>query len=110
MEIISWFYKSYIQPQLEAQAEKEPIAFVFSSLENGLEPGYLQDYAQAKEFWATRAFLLGLRTGQGLSDASALLIQYILILLSHEFCQHLSPSPSMTNISEEYLIRVLNAS
>lgn len=67
---IPWLYKSYIQPQLEARAKKSPIAFALSSLEDGLEPGYLQDLAQAKEFWATQAFLLGLRLGQGLSDAS----------------------------------------
>ena len=67
---MSWLYKSYIQPQLDIQAKKDPIALTFSSLENGLEPGYLQDYAQAKEFLATQAFLLGLRLGQGLSDAS----------------------------------------
>ncbi len=70
MEFMSWFYKSYIQPQLEAQAKGDPIAFAFSSLENGLESGYRQDYEQAREYWAVRSFLLGLRLGQGLSDAS----------------------------------------
>lgn len=70
MEFMSYLYKSYIQPQLEARAKKCPVAFAISSLENGLEPGYLQDLSQAKEFWTIQAFLLGLRLGQGLSDAS----------------------------------------
>lgn len=69
---MSWFYRIYLHPQLKAQAEKGPIAFTFSSLENSLDPNYLPDLLQAKEFWATRAFLLGLRMGQGLSDASGL--------------------------------------
>ena len=69
---MSFLYTSYIQPQLELQIKKDPISFALSSLENGLEPSYLQDLQKFTQFLATRAFLLGLRTGQGLSDASAL--------------------------------------
>ena len=69
---MSWFYNIYLQPQLESQANKEPIAFTLSCLENSLGPDLLPDLLQAREFWATRAFLLGLRMGQGLSDASGL--------------------------------------
>lgn len=72
MEFMSWLYQNYLQPQLEAQINEDPIAFAFSSLENSLEPGYHQDFLQAREFLVTRSFLLGLRLGQGLSDASGL--------------------------------------
>lgn len=72
MDFMHWLYTGYILPRLEAQASKDPIAFTFPCLENHLDPDCHQDLHQAKEFWATRAFLLGLRLGQGLSDASGL--------------------------------------
>lgn len=69
MEFMSWLYQNYIKTQLDPQID-DLIAFSFSSLENGLEWSCRQDLERVKEFWAVRAFLLGLRLGQGLSDAT----------------------------------------
>ncbi len=67
-----WFYKNYILPQLDAQLKGSPVAFTAASLTGSLESDYLPDYKTVREYWAIHAFLLGLRLGQGLSDASGL--------------------------------------
>lgn len=67
---LSWLYQNYIKPQLEVQAHQEPIVWSFSSLECSLEPHCAPDYALVREFWATRAFLLGFRLGPGLGEVS----------------------------------------
>ena len=63
-----WLYTSYIKPQLDTSGLAECQA-MFDRAE------FLQDadlealWDKAAEFYATRAFLLGLRTGAGLSSA-----------------------------------------
>ena len=64
-DFLRWLYANYIRPQLD-KAPPEEYEMSLSQLENGLPPYLRGDYEQAREFTALQAFLLGLRTGQGL--------------------------------------------
>ncbi len=64
-DFLRWLYVHYIRPQLDAAPPEEYEAHL-SQLENGLPPYLREDYARVREFTALHAFLLGLRTGQGL--------------------------------------------
>ena len=64
---LPWLYVHYIKPYLDA-CSREGYEAPLSLMEGELAGEAGQDYARAVEFWATRSFLLGLRTGAGLSD------------------------------------------
>ena len=64
-DFMRWLYVHYIRPQLEA-AEPEEYEMHLSLLDNELPVSLRPDYEMAREFTAIHAFLLGLRTGQGL--------------------------------------------
>ena len=61
-----WLYANYIRPQLRA-AEKGDYDFHFDLLKNDLPPAGQHSMEKCMEFTAVQAFLLGLRTGDGLA-------------------------------------------
>ena len=67
-DFMKWLYAQYIKPQLNA-APREEYESDLDLLRNSLERPYWQSYEKAIEFTAAHAFLLGLRTGKGLSDS-----------------------------------------
>ena len=67
MDFSEWLYQHYIRPYLDT-CPKGGYEMYTSLMENILTWQEREDYAKAVEFWATRAFLLGVRTGTGLSE------------------------------------------
>ena len=67
-DFLPFLYESYIKPYADG-CPKTGYEMSLSLMETELTPDDLRDYARALEFHATRAFLLGLRTGVGLSKA-----------------------------------------
>ena len=67
-DFMKWLYAHYIKPELDASPRGE-YSEALSLVENEIVPHAKPDFARAAEFTATHAFLLGLRTGQGLSDS-----------------------------------------
>ena len=61
-----WLYANYIRPKLRA-AEAGDYGFHFDLLKNELVPAQRRSLEECMEFTAIQAFLLGLRTGEGLS-------------------------------------------
>ena len=67
-DFMKWLYAHYIKPQIDATPRGE-YSESLSVLENEMTPNTRLDFYKAAEFVALHAFLLGLRTGQGLSDS-----------------------------------------
>ena len=67
-DFMKWLYIQYIKPQIDA-APRDEYAQALSVVENEISPQAKADYDKAAEFAALHAFLLGLRTGKGLSDS-----------------------------------------
>ena len=67
-DFMRWFYAHYIRPQLE-RVPRGAYQYWLSALENDLAPHQKEDYEKALEFCAVHAFLLGVETGRGLSEA-----------------------------------------
>lgn len=65
-DFTQWLYANYIRPQLRA-AEAGDYGFHFDLLKNELVPAQQRSLEKCMEFTAIQAFLLGLRTGEGLS-------------------------------------------
>lgn len=67
-DFMRWLYAGYIKPQLE---ERDVTGYEtsLSLMDTTLSEGLKKEYARAVEFYAGNAFLLGLRTGAGLSEA-----------------------------------------
>ena len=63
---MQWLYAAYIKPQTQA-APAGDYSFHLELVENELSPHALESYEKALELTAIQAFLLGLRTGAGLS-------------------------------------------
>lgn len=63
------FYASYIRPQLYEIHERE-YTDCFETILDSLPDHLLPDLQKCEEFTAIHAFLLGLRTGAGLSAAA----------------------------------------
>jgi len=61
-------YANYIKPHLDAipRGDYEPDFYL---LEDEVAPETCGSFSKTQEFTAAHAFLLGLRTGQGLSDS-----------------------------------------
>lgn len=66
MNFSLWLYQHYIKNYLES-CSREGYEQPLSLMETDLDFEQRQIYAKAIEFWATRAFFLGVRTGAGLS-------------------------------------------
>ena len=65
-DFIKWLYVNYILPQLDKVQQGDDDIWL-ASLENSLDPLKREDWEKARAFYASHAFLLGLRTGQGLA-------------------------------------------
>jgi len=63
-----WLYANYIKPHLDAQSIRG-YEESLSLMDTTLDPELRTSYEQVLEFYAGNAFLLGLRTGAGLSSA-----------------------------------------
>ncbi len=68
-DFMLWFYENYIQPQLCEIKEGEYVDY-FVSVTDHLPDSLLPDLRKCEEFTAIHAFLLGVRTGAGLSSAA----------------------------------------
>ena len=62
-----WLYANYIKPQMGTPARGSDYALRLELLQSQLEENGLEDLDKALEFTAIQAFLLGLRTGEGLA-------------------------------------------
>ena len=67
-DFMRWLYAVYIRPQLLEIHEGE-CTDNFEAVADRLPDGLLADQLKCEEFTAVHAFLLGLRTGAGLSAA-----------------------------------------
>lgn len=61
-----WLYDRYIQPHILLQSKDDGDLMRASLLENETTPQEQADVAAVMRFYASHAFLLGLRTGVGL--------------------------------------------
>ena len=68
-DFMLWLYANYIKPQLGTLTRESDYALRLELLQGQLADSGLEDLDKALEFTAIQAFLLGLRTGQGLSDS-----------------------------------------
>lgn len=66
-DFLSWLYAHYIKPYLD-QCPQTGYELALS-LPSDLVPYQNQALDRAVEFYASRAFLLGVKTGKGLRDA-----------------------------------------
>ena len=64
-DFMKWLYGHYIKKELDG-IPQEDYAFWFSLLDCELSPDGWEYYEKCAEFTAIHAFLLGLRTGQGI--------------------------------------------
>jgi len=62
-----WLYANYIKPQMEKPAQGSDYALRRELLESQLEEHGLEDLEKVLEFQSVQAFLLGMRTGEGLA-------------------------------------------
>ena len=67
-DFMKWLYASYIKPHLDTVPRGEYIPD-FYLLEDEVAPETCGSFSKTQEFTAAHAFLLGLRTGQGLSNS-----------------------------------------
>ncbi len=66
MDFAQWLYRNYIKGCVE-RCPQEGYKMELSFMDGELEPYQRECYDRVLEFWATRAFFLGVRTGAGLS-------------------------------------------
>ena len=67
-DFTQWLYANYIRPQLD-QTDQTGWETPLSLLETSMDQELKGHYNRAVQFYATNAFLLGLRTGCGLGRA-----------------------------------------
>lgn len=65
-DFMKWLYPHYIKPYLDG-APQDDYELWLSLLESEMAPDFREVHAKSLEFTAIHAFLLGLRTGAGLS-------------------------------------------
>lgn len=65
-DFMPWLYDHYIKPQINA-VPKGLYSYPLDALRNDLRPSDQEEFDKALEFTAIQAFLLGLRTGEGLA-------------------------------------------
>ncbi len=65
-DFMRWLYAHYIKPQLKT-ADTTGYEAHISLMETDLTEDQQENYGKALEFYSCEAFLLGLRTGVGLS-------------------------------------------
>jgi len=62
-----WLYTNYIKPQMEKPVQRSGYALRWELLESQLEEHGLENLEKVLESQSVQAFLLGLRTGEGLA-------------------------------------------
>lgn len=67
-DFLHWLYEHYIKPQLE-DIKQEEYAFYKDTFLGEVRPSYREDLDKVLEYQAVHAFLLGMRTGEGLAKA-----------------------------------------
>lgn len=67
-DFIPWLYANYIKPQLDRSRTIDSIR-LYDSVCCALEEDGLGDLDRILEFTAIQAFLLGMRTGEGIARA-----------------------------------------
>lgn len=67
MDFKQWLYANYIKPYLD-QCPREGYEMELSLSENCHAPDERARLERVLEFWATRAFMLGVKTGAGLRE------------------------------------------
>lgn len=65
-DFMCWLYTHYIEPQILLQPKDDGDQFRASLLQDETTPQEREDVAALLRFYASHAFLLGLRTGIGL--------------------------------------------
>jgi len=65
-DFMLWLYANYIKPQIDG-VPKGLYAYSMDALVNNLCPLAQEDLNKTLEFTAIQAFLLGMRTGEGLA-------------------------------------------
>ena len=65
-DFMLWLHANYIRPQIDAQ-KKGDYSFHFDLVRNSLPASERLSMDKCLEFTASEAFLLGVRTGAGLS-------------------------------------------
>lgn len=68
MDFTQWLYAHYIKPYLN-QCTREGYEMELSLFETCFSPDEQAQMDRVLEFWGSRAFLLGVKTGAGLRDA-----------------------------------------
>ena len=66
-DFLLWLHANYIKPQLGTLTKESDYALRIELLQGQLDKGGMEDQDKALEFTAIQAFLLGLRTGEGLA-------------------------------------------
>ena len=66
MDFKQWLYAHYIKPYLD-QCPRQGYDMELSLFENCLDPDERAQMDRVLEFWASRAFMLGVKTGAGLA-------------------------------------------
>ena len=66
-DFLLWLHANYIKPQLGTLTKESDYALRIELLQDQLDGGGMEDLDKALEFTAIQAFLLGLRTGEGLA-------------------------------------------
>ena len=66
-DFMLWLHANYIKPQLGTFTKESDYALRIELLQGQLDGGGMEDLDKALEFTAIQAFLLGLRTGEGLA-------------------------------------------
>lgn len=68
-DFMRWLYANYIKPQLDA-ASPEGYEQSLSGINTTLDTNLRAEYEKTLEYYCGNAFLLGLRTGEGLCCAA----------------------------------------
>lgn len=67
-DFVRWLYANYIKPQLDA-ADPDGYEQSLSVMNTTLDVSLSAEYEKTLEYYCGNAFLLGLRTGEGLCHA-----------------------------------------
>ena len=69
-DFMCWLYAHYIQPQIRLQKRDDADEFRFTLLEGENDEVTGPDIEAVLRFYACHGFLLGLKTGRGLSESA----------------------------------------
>lgn len=66
-DFLLWLYANYIKPQIGVPLEESGYAFHLDIVRNNLRSSEWASLEKVLEFQSIQAFLLGMRTGEGLA-------------------------------------------